>query len=458
MLPIYTRYLTPEDYGVLELLTMAIEIVGILIGLRISQAMFRFYILAETQAEKQIIISTVYFTVLMTSFAGSLFLYFASEGLSQLIFGNLQYIYEFQLFAFTLIANAISAVGLSYIRARRMPILFVSIGVATLLLQVIMNIIFVVVLEMHVTGVVLSALISGAIVAVSLSVYILLNVGIGYSRAVAVKVISFVAPLILASIGAFYVSYADKYFLRLFGSLTEVGLYALAARVSSILGTINLSFNMSWMADRFEVVKKENARQIYQQVFRFMSAILVLTGVGLAIFANDFFRIMTDPAFYSAGNLVPILVLAVITQSYTTFCNFGIMLEKKTKYIAEASWYKAIVSTIGYIILIPYIGLYGAAITLVISNIFELFLINKRASRLYDMELMWAPVGIMMALGLVFVSATYAFPSGELNYFCIRLVLFSSFVGMVYFLPIWQDEDKNIMRAVASKVMRTKKV
>lgn len=44
MLPIYTRYLTPADYGVVELLTMAIELAGILVGLRISQAMFRYYI------------------------------------------------------------------------------------------------------------------------------------------------------------------------------------------------------------------------------------------------------------------------------------------------------------------------------------------------------------------------------------------------------------------------------
>ena len=51
MLPIYTRYLTPADYGVIELLTMAIEITGILVGLRITQALFRFYILAKDRRE-----------------------------------------------------------------------------------------------------------------------------------------------------------------------------------------------------------------------------------------------------------------------------------------------------------------------------------------------------------------------------------------------------------------------
>ena len=59
MLPIYTRSLTPADYGVVELLSMAIEIAGILIGLRISQAMFRYYILAETDNEKDKILQVI---------------------------------------------------------------------------------------------------------------------------------------------------------------------------------------------------------------------------------------------------------------------------------------------------------------------------------------------------------------------------------------------------------------
>jgi O-antigen/teichoic acid export membrane protein len=63
MLPIYTRYLNPADYGAVELLTMAIELAGILIRMRISQAMFRYYILTETEEEKHVVVSTVLLTL-----------------------------------------------------------------------------------------------------------------------------------------------------------------------------------------------------------------------------------------------------------------------------------------------------------------------------------------------------------------------------------------------------------
>ena len=101
MLPIYTRYLTPSDYGVLTLLSMAIEITGILVGLRISQAMFRFYILADDEREKQEIVSTVLITILATSTLGASILYLGAGPLSLLILGDSGYLYEFKIFAFT---------------------------------------------------------------------------------------------------------------------------------------------------------------------------------------------------------------------------------------------------------------------------------------------------------------------------------------------------------------------
>jgi O-antigen/teichoic acid export membrane protein len=452
MLPIYTRYLSPTDYGVLELLIMAIEFAGILVGLRISQAMFRFYILAEDEQEKKVIVSTVLISIIASSSLGAAALYLAAEPLSLLIFGSIEYVYELQIFAFTLITNAVLAVGQTYIRARQMPILFVSIGAATLALQVTLNIIFVVMLEMHVTGVVYSSLLSGIIVSAGYTLYMIGGVGIHYSTAVALRLIAFLSPLILASIAAFYVAYADKYFLRAFGSLAAVGLYALAARISSILETLYHSFNMSWSADRFEIFKHENARAIYSQVFRFLSAALILIGAGLALFANDFFRVMTAPEFYPAGNIVPLLVAAGIARIYTMFCNFGIMLNERTRHIAEASWLKVIVASAGYILLIPYLGVYGAALTLLASNLIELFWVNRHATRAYDMGLMWSPAAGMLLAATVCVVAGMMLPAGDIAGLAGRTILYLLLVTAIYLMPVWHGNDREMMKAGVGKL------
>src|SRR5690606_9087951 len=58
MLPIYTRFLTPADYGVLELLSMTIDIVGMLTGMSIASSVFRFHARYDDQARKDVILST----------------------------------------------------------------------------------------------------------------------------------------------------------------------------------------------------------------------------------------------------------------------------------------------------------------------------------------------------------------------------------------------------------------
>ena len=452
MLPIYTRYLSPVDYGVLELLLMAIEISGILVGLRIAQAMFRFYILADGEDERKEIVSTVLLSILITSSLWTGVLYFSAQPLTILIFGDSGYQDEFRLFTFTLITNAVSAVGLAFLRARQMPVVYVSIGAATLVLQVTLNIIFVVILELHVRGVVYSSLVSGVIVSAAFLLYLFNWSGIRYSIAVARRLYGFIAPLILASIAAFYVAYADKYFLRLFGSLATVGLYALAARIASILETLFNSFNMSWNADRYEIVKHDNAQEIFRQVFRFLSAVLVLIGAGLALFAGDFFRVMTNPQFYPASSIVPLLTAAGIVRIYSMFCNFGIMLDERTRHIAEASWLKVIVASAGYVLLIPYIGVYGAALTLLCSNVIEFWWINRCATRCYDMGLQWGTVGAMLSAGTISVMVGMLMPVGEPVWFLLRLVLYGCLVAVIYRMLVWEVADRELMKAGFRKI------
>ncbi len=451
MLPIYTRYLTPADYGIIELFSIAIELMGILIGLRITQAMFRYYILEDNPEEKRIIISTVLQTVILASGLGTLFLYLGSESISLLIFGTKQYQFEFQLFAFTLMTNAISAVGLAYIRARRKPVLFVTIGVVSLALQVMMNILFVVVMDLHVTGVVYSALLSGVAVTAFLMVYVFIGVGFKFSRVIFDKLIAYVSPLILASLGTFFVAYADKYFIRLFGTLTEVGLYALAIRISSIVFTVYQSFNMSWSADRYEIVKKENAKELFNNIFKFLGAIFILLSAGLSMFANDFFRVMTSPEFYSSGNIVPVLVLGVLLHMLARFCNFGIMLKERTRYIAESAWIRSIIAVVGYVVLIPPYGVYGAALALLIGNAAEFYWVNRNATRLYDMGLQWWSVISMFMAALLCVAVSFLFPFGDVMYFGLRVCMFILLMVLIYAMPVWDDNERNMMKKGAMK-------
>jgi len=454
MLPIYTRYLTPADYGVVELLTLSINILGILVGLRLGQALFRYYILAEGEDRKREVVSTVQLTVMATSGLGTLLVWLAAAPLSRFLFGSDAYTFEFGLFLLTLATNAVAAVGMSYLRARQMPVVFVSVGAAVLLLEIALNLYFVVRLELHVTGVVYSTVISGLVLAGGLSLYVFGQAGFHYSRQLAAELLRYVGPLILAGFGMTYVAFADRYFLRLFGGLHEVGLYALAARLASVLGVAFEAFNASWMADRFEIVKQGDAREIYAQFFRFLGAILLLAGAGLAIFAGDFFHLVADPVFYPAAGVVPILVAAIIIRMFTTFCNFGAVYVGRTQVIAESAAARAAVATAGFLLLIPPLGVYGAALSLLVGNAVEFAWLYRKSTALYDMELQWRPFFPMAAVATAAVMITQPLPAGQAAWFLVRLVAYALLVLAIARLPVWRPDERAMVRTALASLVR----
>src|SRR3989442_1156776 len=70
MLPIYTRYLSPADYGLLQLIQMVLEVASIIAGSRLGAGIFRFYHKAETPDERRAVLSTA-LIVLLTSYAAA---------------------------------------------------------------------------------------------------------------------------------------------------------------------------------------------------------------------------------------------------------------------------------------------------------------------------------------------------------------------------------------------------
>lgn len=453
MLPIYTNYLTPSDYGMLSLLTMVIDVVAVLLFFRVSVALFRYYVLAKDEKEKKLVVSTVLILVFTASIFGAILLNVSAFQLSEIIFGDAQYQNVLILFSYTLLTNAVTAVVMSYLRARRQPMFYLIVNVSSLGLQVICNIVFVVALDMHILGVVYSSLLSGVVISIFLGIYVIKNVGLSFSVEFAKKIISFIAPLIVASFVAVYISYVDKYYLRLFEGLAAVGLYVLAGKLCIVLSMISNSFNGSWAADRLDIIKRNDSRKIFDQVFRLLSAVLLAIGVGLSLFAHDIFRIMASPEFHGAGSIVPLLVIVTIIKVYTQYCNLGLIYKEHTRDIAIAHGFNAIVITVVGLIFIPYFGMVGAAISIIIGSLIELLWTDSKARKLYDMDLAWGKVLLMWAISVSTVLVGALFISAGNANFIIRLAIYGIFILVLYNAPIWSAGEKGLVKAPFKKAV-----
>jgi len=450
MLPIYTRYLTPADYGVVELLSMLLDIATIIFSARVGQAIFRYYCTAESEQFKNSVISSALMLAALMNGLGALVVITLSSQLSVAIFSDASYSSLIALFAVTMFLNPLSEIPLVYIRAQQKPWLYLIFSVARLTLQLSLNIYFVVMLEMHVLGVIYSAVISSLIMAFILTGYSLSKVGFSASLETMKSLFSFGLPLKLAALGSFYMAFGDRYFLNHFSGLTEVGIYSLGYKFGFILLLLAWDpFTKFWDSEKYDIYKRPGAKHTYQRVFVYTSSALIFCGLAITIYTKDFIRIMADPSFHDAYKVVPMIVIAYIFQAWTKYCNMGILLHYKTGEIAYSEMIGVGVISIAYLTLIPEYGMYGAAWATVAGFLARFLWTNMKSKRRYDMELPWHTIGRIGILATVTYLLSLLSPDEISLSILYRSLLLTGFIGVFLLLPILDSSEKRYMWEIA---------
>ena len=443
MLPIYTRYLTPEDYGVVELLSMLIDFASIIFGARVGQAVFRYYCTAQSMDEKKSIISSALFLSGTMNLIGVALVILFSGQLALIIFSDRSYDIFIMLFATTMLLEPFMQIPLIHIRAEQKPWLFLIFSLLKLFIQLSLNIYFVVIHEMHVEGVIYSAIISGAIMSIILTIYSISKSGISIKFDICKTLFSFSLPLKLATLGSFYLAFGDRYILNMFTDLSQVGIYSLGYKFGFIFLILTWDpFQKMWDTEKYTIYKKDNAIEIYQSIFLYISAFLILTGLCISLFTKDLLKIMSDPAFLSAHEIVPIIIIAYILQAWTKYCSFGILIKGSTIQIAHAEILGVIVITIAYFTLIPLYGIHGAAWATVIGFAVRFYWTNLKGKQSYNMELPWGKVWLTFLIATMTFMMSYFMPEDILFSILLRLVLISLFIAALLISPIFSAREK----------------
>lgn len=446
MLPIYTRYLTPADYGVLELLSMILDFFGIIFGMRISEAVLRFYFAENSDIGRKQVISTAMIVGMSLSMLGLAVILGFSGFFAETILGGREYASYLVPFAFTLVMDTIANIGMVYLMARQKPWFFISISILRLCLQIAFNVYFVVIKGMHVEGVIYSALIASFAVTVIMSIYVLSVNGFSYSRAITVEIIKFSLPLIAAGVAAFYSTFGDRYFIRVFSGLHEVGLYSLGYKFGFILVMVAWDpFQKIWASLRYQIYEKEDAILIYQKIFTYVSLAMIFTALGIALFVKDFFRIIAAEEFWPAYKVAPVILIAYIFQSWTSFCNLGILLAKNTIQITYGMIVGVVVITVAYILLIPAWGAMGAAVATLMGFFSSFYWIYRQARKYYDMQLPWMKISGIGALAIAVYLLSLPLPDEITVSITVRIGLIMLFIAGLLSLPILSNEEKSFL-------------
>ena len=455
MLPVYTRYLTPADYGVLELIEMTLELVSIVAGAQLALGVFRFYHKAETLKEKRSVVSTALAGLAMSyGLVGVAGLLFAPQ-LATMVFGSATNASLIRIAGVSLAFQSLTMVPFAYSRMLDRPVYFVKMTMVRTAIAMTLNVVFLVGMGLGVKSLLMSSLIANAVMGVWMSWQLIREVGLGFSKQATRDLVRYGIPMVATQLATFLSTFGDRFFLMAHGDATMVGLYTLGYQFGFLVALIGAGpFMRVWDPRRFAVADRPDRDEIYSRGFIYMNLLLITIALGTAVFIEDLLRIMTTPSFYSAANIVPVLLIAYVLQSWTAIQDIGILIRERTKWIMIGNWIAALTALAGYFLLIPHLLVWGAALSTLAAFAVRHVIIFWISQKLCYVRYRWAPVVRLVGLAVVTYAISVALPDQSLWWSIgTRTLLIAGYAIAVWRMNILTELERAYVRAIVNPIL-----
>jgi O-antigen/teichoic acid export membrane protein len=453
MLPVYTRYLTTADYGVLELLGMTIDVIGMIAGVGLVTAVFKFYSAEDDPAAKRAVMSTASIGVVALAVLTTLLGLALSPVISQLVFGSTKNTRYLQLYFVIYLLQNIEYVPLLLIRAENRAVLFVTANTLKLAGMLFLNILFVVHFRMGVRGVLMSNVIASTVSASLLLMYLVQRVGVTFSTDKFRRMLDFGKPLILWWIGSFVLVFSDRYFLNYYADTSTVGIYSLAYKFAFLLNTLAYApFEIIWTSERFEIAKRPDAGVLYSRIFLYVNVILGGVALGICVFIKDALTLMSAPAFRPAYRVVPLLIAAQILFTWAGYWNLGIYITGKTKAMANAAIGLVPLTLLLNFLLIPRFGMYGAASATFIAYATRFVWIYHRAQAFYPIPYKWTEMLKLYGTLVAAAAARFFYQPASLYVSLVWSAALLILAAAIIYARVLQPDDRSAFKSLMRRV------
>lgn len=372
LLPVYTRYLSPADYGILGSLEAVSRLLPVILSLGLDGAFVRFYYGARQQSENevQLLFSTLFWSLAgWGTLATALVLALAPSVLAPQM--GVPWWPYFPLVVAAPLLGQLALIGASYqsanLRARNVS----AIETAGFVLNVGSSVALLVLAQLGAPAKLWGALI-GALATAIIYSYLAARSGLlrlRYSRSVLTECLRYSLPLVPAVAASWISQISDRLILARYGPMSEVGLYSLSVQVAYLLYLVQDAISKVQMPIGFSALT-ENPERGKQMAADFLVAYCVIIGgafLSLSIFAREFLLVFTESRYHSAYALVGVLAAPYYISGF--YRPFLPILQNRNKNwaIAAAAFIAAGANAGLNIWLIPKFGKVVAALTTLLS-------------------------------------------------------------------------------------------
>jgi O-antigen/teichoic acid export membrane protein len=397
LLPLYTRVLSPGDYGAYDLLITVGALANLAVALEISQGLARHWADTAEQAARMRLASTsLWFTILMYGIfllCGLL----AAPQLNALILGGERYLDAFRLGVGFIAANGVYYLLLNQFRWELRSKAYALVSFVYALLTLLFAATFCLLLEMGLSGVMLAQLLAASCSS-ALCLWLLRGTfGFAFDLRQLAAMLRFSAPLVPAGLAVFVSLYINRFALNHFASLEEVGLYGIGSRVAGLSTLLILGVQAALTPLVYQHYRDAETPAQIARLFGWFMAVALAGCLFLALFARELLTLFATPEYMAGAALVAVLAPALLLSQMYIFAP-GIAIAKKTHWQLWVTLLSAAVSGVANWLLVPLWGIWGAAVSTLLASLVFFLSWLWLSQRLYRIPYAWRGCALALAV------------------------------------------------------------
>lgn len=431
LLPLYTRFLTPADYGAAEVLLAAVIILSIFVRLGIIEALLRFYHRFQG-SERDRAVKTSFTFLLATTTLGAAIAWQFAGPLSELLLGEreeqLMQITIFGLWVFTNYELLLALFRLDE-RARSY---FLS-SVSNVLLTVCLTVWLVVVEGQKAKGLLLGNFLGSAVLYIVLLYVQRRRLGLTVDRSLLKPMLRFGVPTMPAELSLFSLFFIDRVILSRSAGVAAAGLYSIAVKFSQVVTVLVRAFQLAWPPLAYSIRDDDQARRAFSLIVTYYVLLCGWFVTGLALLSRWMLRLLVDERFFPAYKAMPLVATGVVL--YGLYLVLVVVMGRvgKTGFNFPVTALAAVVNIGLNLLLVPRYEIVGAGVALGLSYLVMLAVMYAISRRYFAINFQWRRLLhiVVVAAGLI-AFAELLLPTSGAAGFMLRSLLFFGYLPILF--------------------------
>lgn len=384
LLPLYTAYLTTEDYGINSIATSFIQTMSFIVAFSLFSAIMRFYVDLKDNPDKLkrfygtiscfVLLSGLFFLVLFTIFRNLI---------SKYIFSGIDFYPVIFVCLLALVFNCQQMIFDNIMRSQQKALKSSICSILFFLGSVALNIYFVVYCKYGALGTILASFIGYVLYTLYFWVEMLMHDTICICLDVSLlkEALKYSIPIMPHNLSTTIALFVSKILIGGKASLAGLGVYSVSSQFGSIADTIQCYVDNAygpWLYEKLHA-KENNYKNSIREIVNLLIAVIGLFFLGISLFAHDYIVLFVDKSYIDAWKYVPMIVsVYAIKTAYYFYVEVLFYFKKASKKLFISTLSSSVVNIFLSALFIPWLGVIGSiladAIAMLIRVIIVIFI------------------------------------------------------------------------------------